>query len=163
MRTHAQCRHAGICGLVLLLGFAACAEGAVTCTASASSVAFGTYDPLQATPAASTGSITVSCSATGPPATVNVLVSLSTGMSGSYAPRKMFSGANTLNYNLYFNTTYAQIWGDGSAGTFRGAATLFVRPGVPSTARGTVYGMIPAGQDVAAGSYADTIVMTVTY
>jgi spore coat protein U-like protein len=75
----------------------------------------------------------------------------------------MFSGVNTLDYNLYFSTAYTQVWGDGSAGTFRGTATLFVSPGSPATARGTVYGMIPAGQDVAAGTYSDTIVMTVNY
>jgi spore coat protein U-like protein len=75
----------------------------------------------------------------------------------------MFSGANSLSYNLYFSSAYTQVWGDGSSGTVRGTATLFVSPGAPRTVSGAIYGRAPAAQDVAAGTYADTIVVTVTY
>ena len=151
-------------GVVTLLScVSVVARGAVTCGASASGVAFGIYDPLQAGPDTSTGNITVTCSATGSSAAITVFVSLSTGLSGTYSVRKMFSGANSLNYNLYGDITYTQIWGDGTSGTVRGSASVVVAPGSPRTLTGTWYGRAPAAQDVAAGTYADTIVVTVTY
>jgi spore coat protein U-like protein len=148
--------------LVVLLA-APVAHAAVTCTATATTVAFGTYNPMSATAATSTGSISVRCTATGSPETVSLVVSLSTGLSGTYTPRRMFSGANPMDYNLFFSTAYTQIWGDGTAGTFRGTASITPRPGNPATATGTIYGRVPALQNVAAGSYLDSIVMTVTY
>jgi spore coat protein U-like protein len=148
--------------LMLLLS-APAAHGAVTCTATATTVAFGTYNPMSATPDTSTGTLSVRCTATGSAQTVSLVVSLSTGLSGTYTPRRMFSGVNPMDYNLFFSTAYTQIWGDGSAGTFRGTATITPRPGNPATANGTVYGRVPALQNVAAGNYLDSIIMTVTY
>ena len=140
------------------------ARGAVTCGASAGGVAFGTYDPLQASPDTSTGNLAVTCSiTTGGAAFITVDLSLSTGLSGSYSVRQMFSGANTLSYNLYNDNAYTQIWGDGNNGTVIASASVHVTPGNPGTLTDTVYGRVPAGQDAADGTYADTIVVTVTY
>jgi spore coat protein U-like protein len=75
----------------------------------------------------------------------------------------MFSGTHPLSYNLYLNTAHTQIWGDGTRGTSTISTTLTVTRRRPAQARQTVYGMIPSGQDVAAGSYSDTIVVTVSY
>lgn len=138
-------------------------HAAVTCTASATGVAFGTYSPLQTTASTSTGTVVVNCVATGAPGTVTLLFDLSTGMSGSYSPRKMFSGTHPLSYNLYLNTAHTQIWGDGTGGTSTTSTTLTVTRRRPVQASQTVYGMIPSGQDVAAGSYSDTILVTVSY
>lgn len=143
------------------------AQAAVTvnCTASASSIAFGTYNPLNTVSAASTGTLRVVCSGSGSGSTnVTVGVTLSAGMSGSYANRKMLAGSNSLNYNIYWSTAYAQIMGDGSGGSFAGTAGPFtVFAGGTGTATGTMYGRVPAQQDVAPGSYVDTILVTVTY
>lgn len=137
----------------------------VNCTASASSIAFGTYNPLSTVSAASTGTLRVVCSGSGNGSTnVTVGVTLSAGMSGSYSTRKMLSGSNSLNYNIYWSTAYSQIMGDGSGGSFAGTAGPFtVFAGGTNTATGTMYGMVPAQQDVAPGSYLDTILVTVTY
>ena len=145
------------------LFMASSGHAAVTCAASATGVAFGNYSPLQTTATTSTGTVVVSCSATGAGGTVTLLFDLSAGMSGSYSPRKMFSGTHTLTYNLYLNTAHTQIWGDGTGGTAAISTTLTVTPRRAAQARQTVYGMIPSGQDVAAGSYSDTIVVTVSY
>lgn len=48
---------------------------------------------------------------------VKYVVTLSTGISGTYAARTMVSGPNTLTYNMYVDTARTQIWGDGSPGT----------------------------------------------
>jgi spore coat protein U domain-containing protein, fimbrial subunit CupE1/2/3/6 len=137
----------------------------VNCTASASGIAFGIYNPLSALADASTGTLKVTCNGSGTgSANVTVNVTLSTGSSGSYATRKMFSGVNALNYNIYWSTAYNQIVGDGSGGSFAGSAGPFVVPaGGSNLATGTFYGLIPASQDVVPGGYSDVITVTVTY
>jgi spore coat protein U-like protein len=137
----------------------------VNCTASASGIAFGIYNPLSAVANASTGSLKVTCSGSGTgSANVTLNVTLSTGLSGSYATRKMFSGVNTLNYNIYWSTAYNQIIGDGTGGSFAGSTPPFAVPaGGSNFATGTLYGLIPASQDVAPGAYSDVIIVTVTY
>ncbi len=131
-----------------------------SCTTSASGVAFGSYDPFSASPSTSSGSVTVDC-------TLSVAlagsydIALSTGASGSYASRQMAKGASRLNYNLYTSPALTQIWGDNTGGTTsvnKGfAALLFFSQST------SIYARIPAGQNVAAGPYSDTIVVTVTY
>jgi spore coat protein U-like protein len=151
-------------GLALLA--APCrAATTVSCTAAATGVAFGIYNPLVTAGNASTGSVKVTCSGRGTgSANVTLSVTLSPGSSNSYATRKMLSGANSLNYNLYWSTAYNQIIGDGSGGSFAGSTQPFTVPaGGSNFATGTFYGLAPAGQDVAPGSYADLITVTVDY
>ena len=131
------------------------------CTVSATPVSFGSYNVFNASPLDATGTITVQCTGL-----VGLLVSynikLSTGLSGSYAPRQMASGANRLNYNLHTAATRLNVWGDGSAGTsFVSNSILLVLFGV--TVNHTVYGRVPALQNVAVGSYSDSITVTLTF
>jgi spore coat protein U-like protein len=137
----------------------------VNCTASAGGIAFGVYNPLSGLADASTGTLKVTCNGSGTgSANVTVNVTLSTGLSGSYATRKMFSGANELDYNIYWSTAYNQIIGDGSGGSFGGSAGPFVVPaGGSNFATGTLYGLIPASQNAVPGAYSDVITVTVTY
>jgi spore coat protein U-like protein len=151
-------------GLACLAALAHAAT-TVNCTVSAGGIAFGVYNPLNAVGDASTGTLRVTCNGSGTgSANVTVNLTLSKGLSGSYATRKMFSGANTLSYNIYWSNAYNQIMGDGSGGSFGGSAGPFVVPaGGSNFATGTMYGLIPASQDVAPGSYSDVITVTVTY
>jgi spore coat protein U-like protein len=153
--------------LILLAGLLAGAEAVavVSCTATTSGINFGIYDPLSASPTTSTGGITVTCTLlSGAAVNDTTAVYLSTGSSGSYAARSMVSGGSTLNYNIYFTPAYQQVWGNGSGGSYYGVATLPLTPTSPTqTATGTFYGQVPAQQDVAPGSYSDTIVVTVNY
>jgi spore coat protein U-like protein len=143
----------------------ALATAAVTCTASSTSTAFGIYNPLSATPTYANGDVEVVCTLlSGGATTLTLVSSYSTGASATYAMRTMLSGANKLNYNLFFDAAYTSIRGNGTGGSATGGATINLTPGNPTgTASGTIYGRIPAGQDVAAGSYSDTIVVTITY
>jgi len=153
--------------LFALLAFAAAgaARAAVSCTVSATGPAFGIYNPLSGTALDSNGNLAVTCTLlSGGTATVTPQVRLSTGSSGTYSPRAMLNGAQKLNYNIFFSNAYAQIWGDGTGGSFYGTATLTLTTFNPTQqATGVLYGQIPAGQDVGAGSYVDTITVTVTY
>lgn len=137
----------------------------VNCTVTATSIAFGIYNPLNTAATTSTGNLRVICSGSGTGSvSMSVGVTLSAGLSGSFATRKMFSGLNALNYNIFWSTAYSQVMGDGSGGSFAGSAGPFtVFAGGTSTATGTMYGRVPAQQDVAPGNYVDTILVTVTY
>jgi len=139
--------------------------GAVSCSVSATGPIFGTYNPLSATPTYANGQVQATCTLlSGGATTVNLVSSYSTGASGSYALRSMLSGANKLSYNLFFDAAYTQIRGNGTGGSQTGGASLTLNPGNPTqSATSVIYGRIPAGQDVAAGAYADTIVVTITY
>ncbi len=112
---------------------------------------FGSYNVLAGTPTYGTGTISGSCSAAD-----NISIALSAGDSGSTTQRYMKSAsAAKLDYNLYQTSGYAAIWGTGTSGvraTFGKTTTTL-----------TIYGMVPAGQDVAAGSYSDTITATISY
>ena len=164
---HRHCRAAaalrGLLALSLLLA-APLAGAAVSCSVNLVGVAFGIYNPLSTTPTTSAGSITVSCTNTnGGSTTVNITATYSTGASGTYASRTMRNGTQVLDYNLYFDAAYTQVRGDGTGGTTAGQATLTLGRNQTGTASGTIYGRVPAGQDVGPGAYSDTIVVTVNY
>jgi len=149
--------------LILLAGYAQAATW--TCGVSATGPNFGIYNPFTVTPTVANGLITVTCTLTsGGAATVNVVDSFSTGASGSYATRTMISGANKLNYNIYYDAAYTSIRGNGTGGAPTGGATYNLTSTNPSqTNTGIIYGRIPAGQNVAAGSYTDVITLTLTF
>ena len=131
------------------------------CTISTAPVAFGAYDPVvanAATPLNGTGSVSVTCT-TGASANITLGQGANpAGGSTNAAPLRQMKDAGTdlLAYGLYQDTGHATVWGN-TAGT-----------GVAETGTGaainvTVYGQIPAGQNVPAASYSDTVVATVTF
>lgn len=143
---------------VLLAGLVV-AGRAEACTISATGVAFGTYDPRATGPDDGVGAISLACH----PSVQNPNVALGTGSSGSFSPREMQSGVWQLNYNLYTTNARTTVWGDGSGGT----ATVTLSGGSVSGGRRrftrNIFGRVPALQNVGAGMYGDTIVVTVTF
>jgi spore coat protein U-like protein len=133
-----------------------------SCSFTATDVQFGTYSPLSAAPLDITGTVTVSCTVT----LVGLLeawdIRFSTGSSNSFTTRQMTQGATTLSYNLYTDTAHTQIWGDGTAGTFYDADLILLSIGTNNYPY-TVYGRVPVGQDKRAGTYSDTITVTLNY
>jgi spore coat protein U-like protein len=122
------------------------------CTINASNtVAFGAYDINSATANDSAGTITYTC-------TSFALVTLGTGASGTFTARTMIAGGpDLLSYNLYRDAARTQVFGDwsgGTSGTFVGAGT---------NATISVYGRVPALQNVAPGAYTDSVVVTFTF
>jgi spore coat protein U-like protein len=135
-----------------------------TCTVNATGVAFGTYNPLSPAGDSAVGSWTVTCNAIGSgSATVAGTLTLSTGSSGTYAARTMKSGSRALQYNIYASPSHIQVIGDGSAGTFALSDSGTVTAGQVYQITGSMYGFMPPSQDLPAGSYTDSIVVTVTY
>lgn len=150
---------------MVLLGLAlivlSTAARAQSCNVTATPVSFGSYNVFNAGPLDATGTITVRCTSL-LSLFVNYTIKLSKGLSGSYAPRQMANGTNRLNYNLYTDATRLTVWGDGSAGTsFISNGILVVLLGI--TVNHTVYGRVPALQNVVVGSYSDNITVTLTF
>jgi spore coat protein U-like protein len=133
------------------------AHAAVRCSVTTVGVAFGLYDVFSSTPLLSAGSVSVRCVGLGT-GTEQVSISLSTGGSGSFNPRALFQGSERLNYNLYLDPGHSQIWGNGTGGTVKQVSISSGRP-----ANLTIFGRIPPGQDVSAGTYSDTIVVTIDF
>lgn len=145
----------------LLLGLAAITAPslATACNVIGPNLAFGLYDPLSAFGTTTSGTISVSCDLT-PPPTVRVQIGRS-AVSGGFMPRRMrnLSGPDTLAYNLYIDAGGSGIWGDGSAGTTTLSDKVQKnKPWLP-----TVYGIMPPGQNVSVGSYADSITITIVF
>lgn len=123
-----------------------------SCSISTSPMGFGVYSGavLDATSA-----ITLTCSNT-----TSYTVSLNQGLatSATTSSRQMTrSSASTLNYTLSSDAARTANWGNNAgvdtvAGTGSGSAQTL-----------TVYGRVPASQRVTPGSYADTIIATITY
>jgi len=152
--------------MLLMLGSAE-ALAAADCSVTAVGVNFGIYDPYVTAPDDSVGEIRVTCThLSGPPFDVRYTVTLSTGSSGTYAPRRLRAGTALLGYNLWSDPARSSPWGNGSAGTVIVTGLMKVGPGVGNRVRTTVhpiYGRIPAMQDAAEGNYLDSIVATLTY
>jgi len=123
------------------------------CTISAAALAFGNYDPTSATPVTGQSDITVSCTRG-----AVTWTGLDDGLHYAAPNRQMLgNGTEALPYLLYRESTRTNLWGNtqatGVAWTSTGRA--------PHTL--TVYGTIPAGADVSAGSFTDTVQATINF
>ena len=152
-------------GIMAVLALPAAAHAAVSCQVAANGPAFGTYNPTNTSATVANGTLTATCTLTsGNSATVTLTSSYSTGASGTFSSRVMLSGTNRLSYNLYFDATYTQIRGDGTGGSQTGNGSMSLTRAAPTQEiQSTIYGRVTAGQDVAPGTYSDTITVTVTY
>lgn len=152
--------------VLLITGGLACDPArhahAASCSISATAAAFGTYTPTTTTPTDSTATVSVSCSATVAVA-VSYSLALSAGNSGDETSRALYSGSNTLRYQLYTDAARTQIWGDGNSGTSPVQNGYLLGALAPVTTTTTTYGRVPAQQNVAPGSYQDTVMLTITW
>lgn len=148
--------------LVLSEGAAALCTLVCACSVSTTAVSFGTYNPLSGSVLDATGNVRVTCGGVlglGVP----YQIKLNKGQySSDFSPRKMASGANRLNYDLYTDASRQTIWQDASPNWVTGSITIVLLGGTSNDH--TVYGRIPTGQPtVPPGNYADTVLVTVEY
>jgi len=140
---------------------AGCADPAsCSCTVSSSGLVFGTYSQQTSTPSDSVGTISVRCDSSDP-GNSSFTIALSPGGSSNAAQRSMGGGAERLLYNLYTNVTRSTIWGDDSGGGVSVTVPFSAANG--ATQAISVYGRIPARQNIPPGYYGDVITVTVTY
>jgi spore coat protein U-like protein len=133
-----------------------------SCDVSATALPFGVYNPASSSPRDASGTITVTCEVTLFGLLASWSISLSPGSSASYAPRRLASGPATLNYNIYTNAARTTVWGNGSGTTVTVSDSVALSIGT-TTRHYTMYGRIPSFQDSKAGSYSDSIVVTLMY
>jgi spore coat protein U-like protein len=137
------------------------ASVASNCNITTTNMAFGAY--TGAADLFGTATVGVRCTKG---TTYTLTLNPGATLGATFAQRLLSDGgANTLQYNLYTDAAYTNIWGDGSPST-----TVYSSTGTGLSATGqvnrTVYGKLPdnaTNQDAQVGSYSDTIVASVVY
>lgn len=131
---------------------------ASTCSITAGSLAFGTYDTIGGAQLDGTATVTVACTK-GAIATITLGQGQNAGAGSTDAVpvRRMVSGLNFLNYSLFSDATRLVTWGNTAL-----TGKAYTAASSASTAL-TVYGRIPSSQDVPAGSFTDVVVATISF
>ena len=126
------------------------------CTVSTSALGFGSVNTIGGSNVDGTGGLSITCTNG---TAWSAAAGVGAGSGASFTSRRMTAGANVLNYNLYTSAARTTVWGDGTAST-----GLLSGTGTGAAQSVTVYGRVSSGQTgVPAGSYADTVSVTVTY
>jgi len=140
--------------------FQVTASVAANCTISSTNIAFGVYDPVLTNSSTgvdvdAAGSVNIRCTKGTAP---NIGLSLGSNAIGSIRRMVDGAGAEYLSYEIYSNAGRTVVWGN-SAGSW----VVHTPTGPPNTANYPTYGRITRGQDVAPGSYTDTVTATVNF
>lgn len=117
---------------------------------------FGSYNPLDNNNTTSQNNIIINCKGN-----KSFSIKLSSGNSGSFSQRKLNYtlglGLISLKYNIYLDSSFTTIWGDGTNGT------SFYSNNIKGTDVITAYGKIPAKQIAIMGTYSDSIMVTLEF
>lgn len=145
-----------VCGL-------GCAEllAAVTCTFTNGALTFpSSYDASASAPTDGVGSVNLSCVNMGSSGTSGetIILKIGPGAHGSVSERKMASGSSYLRYGIYSDAGRSQNWGDGFDAPTRQTGPLTANQ--TTSLQYTLYGRIPAQQNVPAGTYSDSLLLT---
>lgn len=134
--------------------FTVSATVVAACAVSASNLSFGNYNPTLGAPNDNQTSLLVTCTNG---SSYNVGLDAGAGTSATVAARKMMHSSNALSYTLYRDSNRTLVWGDSV-----GSNTL-ASSGTGAAQTINIYGRIAAAQTAPAGSYSDTITVTVTF
>ena len=154
-------RALGVVVMGLML-HATSAMAASSCSINSAGLMFGNYDTSSGSPNDSMGSVSVQCTNLGPLATSGDTVALKIGGGafGTVADRKMASGTSYMRYGIFSDPAHGQNWGDDITAPTQSTGALAV--GASKALNFTLYGRIPQLQNVRAGSYSDSLLLTVT-
>ncbi|MDE1182788.1 spore coat U domain-containing protein [Paraburkholderia sp.] len=133
------------CALVVVLAFAPQRASAQTCTASMSTLDFGSVSPIASAAVNATGTLTVTCNWSVVSLAPTALVCLNLTPA---TPRYLTdTSSDKLRYDLYQDSARSLSWGSTSAGTTPISVTL-TQPLLTTSASTTVtvYGQIAANQ-----------------
>ncbi|MBC7700630.1 spore coat U domain-containing protein [Aquabacterium sp.] len=137
---------------------------AATCSVAAGTVNFGAYSPISGSVVNSTATVAVSCIDYCSCTFGSYTVALNAGTYGTLGTRQMGTSTLRVNYNIYKDSAYTQIWGDSTSSTFTNSGSYAFTCAFGCVTNFTAYGQIPASQTtVQAGSYSSTVTVTVTY
>ena len=134
--------------------FKVAAKVEAVCAITAVDLAFGTYTPQAGPALQGTTLLRATCT---PNSTYNIGLNEGTSPGATINQRKMVSGTQTLNYQLYSDSARTVIWGNTTGtDTVTGVGTGLAQDH-------TVFGSVPAAQVVPAGDYQDTITVRIYY
>jgi spore coat protein U-like protein len=133
--------------------FKVSAKVEAVCEVTASDLNFGTYSWNVGTVQGTT-QLTATCT---PGSTYSVGLNEGASTGAAVNQRKMVSGSNALDYQLYSDSARSTIWGNTN-----GTDTV-TGSGTGSAVGHTVYGSVPAGQSIPVGDYGDVITVRVYY
>jgi spore coat protein U-like protein len=134
--------------------FRVTAKVMAVCEVTANDLAFGTYNPKASSPHQVTTQLRATCT---PGSTYQVGLNEGTSPGATVNQRKMVSGANNLNYQLYSDSARSAIWGNTQGtDTVTGVGTGLVQDH-------TVFGSVLPAQAIPAGDYSDTITVRVYF
>ena len=124
------------------------------CQIMVSALDFGNYDAIVANttqPLDADTPVGVVCSK----GTV-AKIGIDAGANAQGSTRRMAGGGDYLTYELYTDAARSNVWGTG-------AQARAVAPSFHTLNIVTLYGRIPANQDVASADYADTATVTISF
>ena len=148
-----------------LLALPRAGSAATTCTIASGTLAFAPYDVFNGTPLDTQANVVVTCTRNGGPPSTTVTLALGPSTtSGAIATRRLrrTAGTDLLDYNVYRDAARLGVWGQ-TSGVDTVAQTLSVPNKSSANVSFTLFGRIPAGQDPSAGSYSDSLLMTISF
>jgi spore coat protein U-like protein len=129
----------------------------ISCSMTAGEMQFATYDPSSGNPGLGTATITSNCTAGGAAViTLDQGANAATTSTDAVPLRRMIGAGGNLNYDLYSESTRTTIFGN----TVATGKAFTATSGDNIT---TVFGRIIEEQEVGAGSFADSVAVTLTY
>jgi spore coat protein U-like protein len=133
------------------------AQTASCCVVTVTLASFGNYDMFEFTPSDTVVEIRITCA---PGVPYNIKLDSGLNSTENYHPRRMRAseGNATLNYNLYMDAARTKVWGDGIVNTFKWSG---IGKGGAEVIR--IYGRVQARQNIPAGIYNDSVIVTVEW
>ena len=128
-------------------------------TLTGGTISFDAYVPDSTTDNTKSTTISVKCTLATP---VNISMNAGKNSSDTSVRKLLLDGGSTSNageslqYSLYSDSSHTTVWDSVTGVDFNGL-------GLKSTKTLTVYGKIPAAQDVKTGSFSDEVTVTLTY
>jgi spore coat protein U-like protein len=134
-----------------------------SCTINAATLDFGASVPgttLVSSNVDAATTVSVTCTNGSP-----YSIGMDNGANVSGSQRRMKSGTNFLNYNLYTDSGRSNAWTTATDNSHCAAAnSCFLGTGSGSAQSVNIYGRVPAvGSAPPTGTYTDTVTMTITY
>jgi spore coat protein U-like protein len=156
----------------VLAGVSGVGYADLTCSVSGVSLNFGTYDDSSAVDTDVSAAFSVSCCRNPPGSnatlTVTIGPSANSTAGNKILTRQMKNSANAdlMTYQLYSGSFGATVWGDGVTGGSAWTQAINVNNNCPNLSAipvgSAIFGRIFPQQAVSAGSYGDTVTITIT-
>ncbi|HEY0634125.1 MAG TPA: spore coat U domain-containing protein [Gammaproteobacteria bacterium] len=152
--------------LLALLWLSQLAQAAGSCAVAISNLTFPGYDVFNLAPTDTTGAVLVTCTDDGLPGVLNIDISLtlSAGSSGTVSGRQMVQAgvSERLDYNLFRDAAATLLWGETPGIDDYQIHKLKVPKNGSVQSTLSIFARIPPGQDVSAGGYSDSLVLTIS-